>query len=257
MSARLLAVGFGFQLRQIWRSPDTAQVCVNAPLYTLVLLAITEYSGRGDLAAYGVVAPTLMALWAMSLDLAGQIITEERILGTLEGLVASPAPLSVLVIGRLAAVTMVGLVAYLEAWLVAGLGFGHWIVPEHLLLFVAAVVLAGLAAAGTASILSSLFVLVPTARTIQNTLTYPLYLLGGVMVPVAFLPDWLRPASDLVFLSWAGDLLRDSLLSAPPAAPLGRLLVLTVLGAAGFAIGSLLLHRVLLRVRRLGTLSET
>lgn len=254
---RLLAVGFAFQLRQIWRSPDTAQACVTAPLFTLVLLAITEYGGRGDLAAYGVVAPTLMTLWATALQLAGQIITEERILGTLEGLVAAPASLAVLVIGRLSAVTAVGLVAFTEAWLVAGLGFGRWISPEHGAVFLAALLVTGTAAAGTASILSSLFVLMPNARTVQNTLTYPFYLLGGVMVPVSHLPSWLQPATEAVFLSWAADLLRDSLLAAPVDRPGLRLLGLAGLGAAGFAVGAVLLQRVLRRVRHLGTLPQT
>jgi ABC-2 type transport system permease protein len=254
---RLLAVGFGFQLRQVLRSPDTVQVCVTSPLYTVVLLAIAEYGGRGDLAPYGVVAPTLMALWTMALYVAGQMITEERILGTLEGLVAAPAPMSLLVIGRMSAVTVVGLVAFVEAWLVAGLGFHHWIAPDHPVVFLVSIVVAGLATAGTASILSPLFVLVPNARTIQNTLSYPFYLLGGVMVPVALLPVWLQPLSRLVFLSWAADLLRDSFDPAPVAWFGPRLLALAALGAVGFGIGTALLTAVLNRVRRTGTLAET
>ncbi|MEV0266913.1 ABC transporter permease [Streptomyces sp. NPDC050617] len=250
-------MGFAFQLRMIRRSPDTALVCVTAPLYTLILLAITEHGGRGDLAAYGVVAPTLMALWTMALNLAGQIITEERILGTLEGLVAAPASLWVLVISRLSAVTVVGLVAFAEAWLVAGAAFGRWIVPAHGAVFLITLSAAGLATAGTASVLSTLFVLAPNARTIQNTLTYPFYLLGGVMVPVSHLPAWLRPASAVVFLSWAADLLRDSLLDPPVHHVALRLLTLAVLGAAGAAIGAVLLKQVLRHVRMLGTLART
>ncbi|GAB1644042.1 hypothetical protein KRMM14A1259_44650 [Krasilnikovia sp. MM14-A1259] len=252
----MLTTGFRFQLRQLRRSPDTAQLCVTAPLFTLILLAMTEHAGRGDLAPYAVVAPTLMTLWSAALTLAGQMITEERILGTLEGLVAAPVSLAVLVIGRLSVVTVVGAAAFAEAWLVAGIGFGRWVAPGHPLLFALTVGVAGLATAGTASVLSPLFVLMPTARTIQNTLTYPFYLLGGVLVPVSLLPQWLHPASRAVFLSWAADLLRDSLLARPVGHPGARLLAIAGLGAAGFGVGAYLLHRVLRQVRRTGTLGQ-
>ncbi|MEU8461256.1 ABC transporter permease [Streptomyces sp. NPDC029003] len=253
---RLFATAVRFQLRMARRSPHTVQVCLTAPLLTVVLLAVSDSSGRGDLSGFAVVAPTLMSLWLLALYTAGELISEERTQGTLEGLVAAPARLGVVVMGRLCAVTAVGLFAFAESWLTAGLVFGRWIAFPHPLVTAACVLATGLATAGTASVLSSLFVLMPSARIVQNTLSYPFYLLGGVLVPVSYLPQWLRPAARPVFLSWSSDLLRDSLAAPPVDSPLLRLAAIVLLGAAGAALGTVLLGRVLTTVRRQGTLNR-
>ncbi|MFD8979491.1 ABC transporter permease [Streptomyces sp. NPDC059564] len=253
---RLFRTAVWFQLRLAWKSPDTVQVCLTTPLLTVLFLAISQHAGREDLSGYAIVAPTLMSLWLLSLYTAGELINEERALGTLEGLVAAPARLGVVVMGRMCAVTAVGVVAFAEAWLTGGLVFGRWLPLPHPGVTVACVLVTGLATAGTASILSSLFVLMPSARIVQNTLSYPFYLLGGVLVPVSVLPAWLRPASWAVFLSWSADLMRDSLGAPPVMHALPRLAVIAGLGAVGFGTGLVLLGWVLQRVRRIGTLAQ-
>ncbi|WP_431776345.1 ABC transporter permease [Streptomyces cucumeris] len=254
---RLFLNGFLFQLRLSRRSPDTFLVCVTAPLLTTVFLSINAYTGRHELTSYAVVAPTLMSLWALALSVAGSALTEDRDLGTLEGQIAAPAPMALTFLGRMCSVVVVGSMAFAETWLVAGVLFGRWIALPHPVVSVACLLATALATAGTAGLLSPLFVLTPSARTLQNTLTFPFYLLGGVLVPVSVLPQWLRPASYAVFLSWSADLLRDSLATDPVSRPALRLLAVLALGAAGYGMGMLLLHRVVLRVRRTGTLTRT
>ncbi|WP_157777811.1 ABC transporter permease [Nocardia terpenica] len=246
----------GFQLRLAWKAPDTIQICATAPLLAVLFLAICDRAGRSDISGYAVVAPTLMSLWLLSLYTAGELISEERALGTLEALVAAPARLGVVVMGRLCAVAAVGPVAFGESWLTAGIVFGRWLPLPHPAMAIACVAVTGLATAGTASILSSLFVLMPSARIVQNTLSYPFYLLGGVLVPLSVFPFWLRPVSRGIFLSWSADLLRDCLGAAPITHALPRLAMIAVLGTGGFGCGLFLLKRVVDRVRRLGTLTR-
>ncbi len=245
------------QLSYAWRTPDAVQVWVTAPLLTIVLLGITESAGRRDLAGYALVAPTLMSLWTAALLTAGELITQERDLGTLESLVAAPPPLALVIAGRLCATVLLGALSFAEAWLVAGLLFGRWLTVPHPTVAAACLLATVVAMAGTASILSPLFTVLPSARIIQNTLSYPFYVLGGVLVPVEFLPGWVRPASRLVFLSWSADLLRDSLSAPPVRDAVARLAVVLVLGLAAYAVGVWLLHRALARVRRLGTLARS
>lgn len=253
---RVLWAAAIFQLRLTVRAPDTIQVCATAPLFTVIFMAITQHAGRGDLTPYATVAPMLMSVWTMALFTAGNVITQERNQGTLEGLVASPAPLAALIAARLTAVTLVSLLTFAEAVLVAGLGFGHWVTARHPALFAVSLVATALGMAGTASILSPLFVLAPSARIIQNTISYPLYLIGGALVPVQDLPSWIRPVSHLIFLSWSADLLRDSLQAQKVASAALRLTVLVLLGALGYLVGYLLFGRLMRRVRRLGTLAR-
>jgi len=254
---RLFLTGFAFQLRLGRRSPDTFQVCATAPLLTVVFLAINTYTGAGDLTNYAVAAPTLMSLWTQALAVAGTALTEDRDLGTLEGQIAAPAPMGLTFLGRMCSVVVVGLVAFAESWLVAGAVFGRWLAIPHPFVLVGCLLATAAATAGTAGLLTPLFVLTPSARTLQNTLSFPFYLLGGVLVPAGSLPGWLQPASRAVFLSWCADLLRDSLAAAPVHRAALRLLVVLALGAAGYGAGMYLLHRVVLRIRRTGTLSQT
>lgn len=252
----LFLAALRFQLTLAWRSPDMVQIWLTAPLLTLIFLAMSEHAGRSDLAPYGVVAPTLMSLWTAALFAAGELIADERIQGTLEGLVASPARLPTVVFGRLAAVVGLGLFSFLEAWLIALLVFGRRIPIAHPGAVAVVLLLSAWATVGTASILSPLFVLVPSARIIQNTLSYPFYLLSGVLVPVDLLPVWIRPASHLVFLSWSADLLRRGLSTRPLTGMTLRLAALVCLGLLGYLAGTALLNRVLRRVRRDGSLSH-
>jgi ABC-2 type transport system permease protein len=114
---------------------------------------------------------------------------------------------------------------------------------------------AAFAMSGTAVIMAAVFALGRSARIFQQTVTYPFYVLGGILVPVSLLPFWVRPFSRLVFLSWSADLLRASLSPAPVDQVALRLAAIVGLGLASFVGGTYLLRRVLDRVRALGTMN--
>ena len=82
----------------------------------------------------------------------------------------------------------------------------------------------------------------------------PLYLLGAVFVPVTFLPDWAQPISTVLFVRGAG-LLRATPREAPADDYWPRLGRIVLLGAITFAIGRVVLHLVLRRMRANGELS--
>src|SRR4029079_2495697 len=98
-----------------------------------------------------------------------------------------------------------------EAVAITRLVFGIGVDVRHPWVFAATLVCTGLAMAGTASVMSGLFVLTRGARSYQTSLSAVFYVLGGAIVPVSVLPGWLRALARLVFLSWASDLLRASL----------------------------------------------
>jgi ABC-2 type transport system permease protein len=252
---RLLGAAFRFELAVVRRSPGDLMVLVNTPLLTVIFLAIARSADRPELAGYAVLAPALMALWAMAVMVSGEVVDTERWSGTLELLLAAPASLPLVVIGRIAAVTVLSLGGLAEAWLVAWLGFDTLIVVHHPAVFVAALLAAAAATAAWAAAMAAIFVAGRSARTFQNAISYPFYVLGGALVPVDLLPGWLQPLSRLVYLSWAADLLRDSLGSAPVGDVPGRLAAVLGLGLAGALLGGWLLRRVVDRVRRTGTVS--
>ncbi|MFP5317814.1 MAG: ABC transporter permease [Acidimicrobiia bacterium] len=224
------------------------------PFFAIVFLGVVKAAGRDDLTSFALAAPVLITVWGMALEISGDVVDYDRGTGILEEVVTTPTPLPLVVFGRVAAVSLLSLVAVVETALVARIGFGVSISVEHPLLLAVTLALTCMATTGTALIMAAAFVLARSARTYQNTLNYPIYLLSGVLVPLSFLPEWLRPLGRCLFLSWSADLLRGCLRPGPVDGALAALVMVFLLGAAGFVAGRALLARVLRHVRQLGTL---
>jgi ABC-2 type transport system permease protein len=232
---------------------DYLMPLVTVPMFTIVFLAIVQQAGRGDLAQYALLAPVLIALWQLSLFCSGEILAEDRWAGTLEPSLATPTAFPLLVFARILAVTLIAFLAVPEVLIAGRLFFGVSLHVRHLGTLLLTLVVTAFAVATTSLIMAALFVLTRSARTFQNSLSYPFYVLGGVFVPVAFLRAWLRPLSAAVFLSWSGDLLRASLSPGPVHRLAFRLAMVVALGAAALAIGTFALERILRKVKRDGT----
>ena len=226
------------------------------PFFAIIFLGVVRAAGRRDLTTFALVAPVLMTLWALSLEISGSVVDSDRGAGILEQVVATPTRFQTVVFGRVLAVTMLGGLAVVETGLVARLGFGVQVSVHHPAVLAATVVATALAMTGTALVMAGAFVLAGGVRTFQNTMNYPIYLLAGVLVPISYLPEWVRPLSRLIFLSWSADLLRASLDPAPVQDVLLRLGAILLLGVAGFAAGWITLRLVLKRVRHLGTIGH-
>lgn len=251
---RAFLAGSRIQLRFLVAYPDSLIPFFTAPLFTIIFLMIFRHAGRADLTGYAAVAPVFMALWWLALFNAGWTITTDRWNGTIEMLVAAPSSFATVVLGRITATTMIGVVSFGEAWLVARLFFGTTVRIHHPWAFLATILITLVAMAGTSVAMASLFVLTRNAVTFSNAASYPFYILGGILVPVSLLPSWIRPVSTIVFLSWSADLLRATL-RASPMHDLGfRLGMVALLGACGFAVGALGMRYILTRVRGSGEL---
>lgn len=224
------------------------------PFFAIIFLGVVKAAGRDDLTSFALVAPVLITMWGMALEISGDVVAYDRSAGILEEVVATPTSLAVVVFGRVLTVSALSLVAVVETWFVARVGFGVDVVVGHPVLLAVTLVATSLAMTGTALVMAGAFVLARSARTYQNTLNYPIYLLSGVLVPVSFLPDWLRPLSRCLFLSWSADLLRHALRPGRVDGGPAALAMVALLGIAGFVGGALLLRLVLQRVRMLGTL---
>jgi ABC-2 type transport system permease protein len=251
---RAFLAGAGIQLRFLRAYPDSLIPFFTAPLFTIIFMMIFRHAGRSDLTAYAAIAPVFIALWWLALFNAGWTITVERWNGTIEMLVAAPSSFAAVILGRITATTMIGIVSFGEAWLVARLIFGATVRIEHAWAFVLTILVTLAAMAGTSVAMSSLFVLARNAVTFSNSASYPFYVLGGILAPVSVLPSWLRPLSAAVFLSWSADLLRAALRPAPVHELGFRLGMVALLGACGFAVGTWAMRVILTRVRGNGEL---
>jgi ABC-2 type transport system permease protein len=249
----LFLAAMRFQAQSLRRSVEYLLSLVTIPALTLAFLAIVRNSGRADLVPYAVLGAAMMTIWATALFVCGEMIESERFGGTLEGLLAAPAPFAVVILGRITLVTLVSFLGIAESWLIAWLVFGVVIPVPHWPLLLLTLLCTAFAMIGTSSIMSAMFVLARSARIFQNSLSYPFYLLGGLVVPVSLLPGWLQPFTRAIFLSWAADLLRDCLRPAAVTGVAPRLAVIVGLGALSLAVGLLLTRTILRRIRQNGS----
>lgn len=254
---RAFLAGASVQLRFLRAYPDAAIPFFTAPMFTVIFTMIFRHAGRDDLTAYAAIAPVFIALWWLALFNSGWTISTERWNGTLEMLVAAPSSFVATILGRITTTTLIGVVSFVETWVVARVFFGTAVTVHHVLVFALTVVATLLAMAGTATAFSSLFVLARNAVTFSNSASFPFYVLGGILVPVSVLPHWVRPLSSIVFLSWSADLLRASLRPAAVHDAAFRLGMILLLGVCGFAVGVWSMRVILRRVRATGELSTT
>jgi ABC-2 type transport system permease protein len=253
---RAFLAGARIQLTFFRAYPDALIPFFTAPMFSVIFQMIFRHAGRQDLTGYAAVAPVFIALWWMALFNSGWTITTERWNGTIELLVAAPSSFAAVIFGRITTTTLVGVISFGETWAVARL-FGTTIHVEHVVAFVATVVVTLAAMAGTALAMASLFVLARNAVTFSNSASFPFYVLGGILVPVSVLPHWIRPVSSIVFLSWSADLLRAGLRSSPIHDFAFRLGMVGLLGACGLGVGVWAMHVILIRVRGTGELGTT
>ena len=254
MLARLVVSTVRAQLQMTRRNIEDLLPIASIPLSTIITLAILVSSGRGDLASYALVAVVLMTVAQMGLFVGSELIAQDRHTQMLELFVASPAPYFVLLGTRVFVLSAIGLLGFLEGWLIAWGLFGIRIIIYHPFVLGVTLVLATFASAATALIVVALASFGRTTRTVQNAIGGPLFLLGGVLVPVTYLPEFLQPISRGIFLYWSADLLRDALQPSAPLHVMVRLLAIASLGGISGGIGFVLVSRMLAHLRREGTL---
>lgn len=253
MTRHVLAASARMQLAESRRQPTHLLILLTNPLFAAIFLSVTTNSGNAAAVNAAVFAPALISMWFLSLEVGGSMISQERWQGTLDLLIASPARLGLVMFGRVSSVTLLAAATFAESYLVARFGFAVPIRLWHPILLLVTILLTLFAMSGTATLLAGLFVLSRQVLLFQNAMTYPFYILGGVMVPVALLPAWLTPVSKLVFLSWSADMIRASLQSATIAGWWWNLVMITLLGIVALAGGIYMIERVADRVRVTGS----
>lgn len=246
---RVVVASFRLQLAITRRSPGHLMILVTSPLFTVIFLSLVVHAGRPGAIANAVLAPGLIGLWLISLDLAASIIGEDRWAGRIELLVGSPSGLSLVVFGRILVIILAGALTFGESWVVATVFFRLPVPLAEPGIFAMAIAATCLAMAGTATLLAATFVLSRALHVFQNALSYPFYILGGILVPVAALPGWLGPVSRVFFLSWSADLLRASMRGPVPGNWPADLLVISVLGVIALTAGILLINGIVERSR--------
>jgi ABC-2 type transport system permease protein len=138
----------------------------------------------------------VMAVMSVSFISLGVMTANERQYGILKRLGATPLPRAVLLTGKMAAIALVvtGAVVVLLA---LGLGFyGVRIIGGPL--DIAAIVLLGVLVFATIGLMIGGMVKPEAAPAILNAAYFPMLFLGGALIPLTQMPDWLQQVGKLL-----------------------------------------------------------
>ncbi len=251
-----IGVGVRFQCVTLRDDVHGLQALVTTPVFAFLLLSVYEHAGRPDLDSRAVVTTGLMGMWTVAVACSGQIVAHERALGTLEHLLTAPTRFALVVLGRSFVVALVGCVGVIESAVVARVLFDSQLAMGSLGLALLTLGLAVVTTAAASTLVAALFVLSRTTRVYQAALTYPVFLLGGLMVPVTEYAPWLQVACRGFYLSWLAELAHGSLNSmswGDAVLPAGAT---AVLGLLMWATGHRLLAAFIERGRVTGALAH-
>ena len=234
------------------RLPDYLTFIAISPLSTLMFVAIVRSVGREDLGATALIGVSMITTWQTGLFVAGDTLARDRQFGLLELNLSAPISLWRFIIGRVLVATTFSFVPFVVNIVVARLVFGPDVADvADPFRFLAVGVLMWFAMLGALLCMCSIFVMSGRSTALGNGLSYPLFLLAGVVVPVSYLPDWTHPISALIFMRWSAEGFRIAAAGADRSIVPG-LLANLALGVVMLAVGMVLLDRVLDRMRSTG-----
>lgn len=253
-AARLLVAGWLFTLKNQSRSGFFILTSVIHPLlYATIAFYLFRAGARPGTLLYAAIGAGMMGIWSATLFGSGGSITWARFQGTLEPLVAAPAPFSLVLLPTTLASATLGLYSLAATLLWGRFLFG---VPLHLvhpLAFVVAVPATVVALGMLGLLLGSTFVFYRYANALMNMLEYPVWLVSGVLVPLAGLPRWAAWISWPLAPTWGVAAIRGSALGG--GHPWRDSAIALGLGFAYVAVAAVLLRLFLRAAREKATLA--
>ena len=229
----------------------TLIVSAVTPATFLVITLLARPDPTDAFVSRAVGGSMMMGLWSTTLWSSGSLLRREIRAGTLVPILTRPMPFWVVLYGKTCAVSAVGLLGAGVSVLLAAVALGSRPPLPGLAPCAVMAVLAVASAASLGVLVSAGVVLAHGSTRVIEALGYPVYLLGGLLLPVDQLPVLLRLPSSLLSLRYLVDLLESSPSGAIPAGPALASLLLTI---TYFLLGTRVLDAVLRRGRVDGSL---
>jgi ABC-2 type transport system permease protein len=180
------------------------------PAFIVQPISVTEVPLiSGVSSSFQFLAPGFMALTVITGSLQGvaNAISREKEQGTMDGLLVAPIPHVSIILGKVAAQTVRGLI---QGFLILGLSillFGVQIYGSPVIMVV--VLLLGTASfVGVGIILTAVAPDQETAQMMTIILQFPMMFISGILFPIDQLPGWMQYIGKALPLYYAADALR-------------------------------------------------
>jgi ABC-2 type transport system permease protein len=199
-----------------------------------------EYRGivEGNTNYFQFVAPGIIALTLMMSVMTGlpHAISYERDVGTLDGMLIAPISRLSIILGKVLAQTIRGLIQAAIIFALAVFLFGVTI-QGNILLAIALILLTVYSFVGLGILITSFSDREETATMVMMTLMFPMMFLSGVFFPIQQMPDYMQVVAKFLPLTYATTALRKVMvLGADVSAIWFELTVLLAFGTVLLAI---------------------
>lgn len=219
-----------------------------------VFLLVTLSAVRDDDAVEQtrwVAAVVLTSVWASTVWISGSILRGERLSGTLARSITGVQPGYIVLFGKSLGATLRNLIVIVAASTSVLLITGTRVEIRSPLWFLAGLLLSALSGVAIGMLLACALLLSSHGAEVAAALMYPVFIVGGLMIPSALLPGALHYVTVLISLSWGQKLLVGAAAGEPPALAVSMLLGLTLMY---FALAVVTFARIADRARRVGDL---
>lgn len=250
---RLLRLGWIFHLKMLSQSAFDGFLGVLWPLFFATVAFFMFRAGAGgQTLVYASFGAAVMGIWSATSTPAGSAMQRERWHGTLELLVAAPTHFALVLLPVTIAMSTIGLYSMTATLVWGRVVFGVEVPLTHPFAFAVALVATVVSVGALGFLLAVAFVRYRTAWALGNMLEYPVWLVGGFLVPLSLLPGWVRPISWALAPTWGVDAIREAAIGGNP---LLEIVLCLVLGAAYVTAGALVLDTALRAARKDGSLA--
>ncbi|SCL38735.1 ABC-2 type transport system permease protein [Micromonospora rhizosphaerae] len=250
---RMIGVGALLHTKQLTRSPFEIATALIVPVVQATLAVyLFRAGGEPGRLLEAAVGAGLMGVWSSVLFGSGGAVQNQRWQGTLEMIMLAPRPPALVIFPITLATAVTGTYAMLATLLWGWLLYGIPLTFAHPLLFLVAVpgCILGLGMFGL--LLAATFVLMRNANALANTLEYPIWLVSGMLVPLAVLPGWTGPIAAVLPTTWGARAVHEAASGGPVWPSLGICLAIS-LGC--LVAGALMMTYVERRARAAATLA--
>ncbi|MFF7341856.1 ABC transporter permease [Streptomyces sp. NPDC008163] len=226
---------------------------VNSAILPAVFLVITVETGRPapDHATERVVAVMLTALWGSTVWMSGGVLRRERTYGTLARCVSGVWSPYLVLLGKSLGATVYSVGAILVSTTLTAAALGLPLKASHPVWIAVALLVLVCSGTSLGALVSCLFLVTREGLVWSSALMYPVFALGGLLIPTGVLPRWLRWVPELISLHWIKDFLVGASTGGVALSSLG---VATVLTLVYFSVAGLAYRGSVDVARREGTL---
>ena len=194
---------------------------------------------------------SMITAWQTGLFVSGDTIGRDRQFGIFELMLGAPVGYRSVLLGRIAVATTFAFAPFLLGFTAVLAAYGTDVISVERPAMAALVMAASwFAMLGALTMMSPVSVLSGRSVAITNGLSYPLFLLAGIVVPVEFLPGWIQPVSRVLFMRWQAEGLRNAATGDGSLTP--SFIGLAATGAVMLVIGFALIDIVVRRMRLSG-----